>query len=161
MDTLWKISSDLLQIEAELELSGGELTPEIESALEIKQAELSEKTLNYVRFINHIQSEINEAEIYLLKVQDYMHKKKVLSERLKSALKDAVLNFGEIESEYHRLSLRKSESLEIVDEDMIPAKFKTIKQTIQIDKVAIKKAIKAGEIVFGCILNENQNLQIK
>lgn len=161
MNSLWQISNELLLIEQQLEELGGEITPEIEQALEITQKELQSKCLNYVHFINHIQTQISEAEIYKSKVLDYISKKEKLLERLKNALNEAVTKFGTIETDMWKLSQRKSESVEIVDLDKVPDKFKTIKQNIQADKTAIKQALKNGENIEGAKLIEKQNLQIK
>ena len=45
--------------------------------------------------------------------------------------------------------------------ELIPAEFVTIKQTVQPDKTAIKKAIKEGREVAGAKVVVNYNLQIK
>lgn len=55
-----------------------------------------------------------------------------------------------------------SASIEIIDEDSIPARFKQITQTVKTDKQAIKQAIKQGEDVQGARLREGQpTLMIK
>lgn len=54
---------------------------------------------------------------------------------------------------------RKSESVEIINLDVIPADF--IKVEIKADKTAIKKAIKAGEVVEGAEVRTNMNFYIK
>lgn len=53
------------------------------------------------------------------------------------------------------------ESVEVLDEAQIPAAF--IKQKVEesIDKIAIKKAIQAGQDVAGCKLVRKESLQIK
>ena len=59
------------------------------------------------------------------------------------------------------LSFRKSEAVVVTNQEALPEKFiKTeIKKTP--DKTAIKNALKAGVVVEGAELQENQNLQIK
>lgn len=59
------------------------------------------------------------------------------------------------------LSLRKSESVSIEDEKLIPAEFTTIVQDIKISKTDIKKAIKEGQEVPGATLIQNMSLQVK
>lgn len=58
------------------------------------------------------------------------------------------------------MKLRKSSSVEIVNEDLIPKSYmrKTIK--IEPDKVKIKSAIKAKKKVPGARVVENQNLKV-
>lgn len=59
-----------------------------------------------------------------------------------------------------RLSFRKSESLEISEGAAIPAEYLKQKEP-DIDKVELKKAVKAGLVLDGVQLVEKQNLQIK
>lgn len=59
-----------------------------------------------------------------------------------------------------RLSFRKSESLEISEGAAIPDEYLKQKEP-DIDKVELKKAVKAGLVLDGVQLVEKQNLQIK
>ena len=70
-------------------------------------------------------------------------------------------NVDTIKSDLATFSIRKSESTDIENVELIPAEFVTIKQTIQPDKTAIKKAIKDGREVTGAKVVVNYNLQIK
>lgn len=60
-----------------------------------------------------------------------------------------------------QVTFRKSESIQIADEALIPDEY--IKQKIETspDKVAIKEAIKSGKNVAGCELVTNTNISIK
>lgn len=66
-----------------------------------------------------------------------------------------------LELETAKLSFRKSESIEVEDASLIPSEYIITKEVKQVDKTAIKKAIKGGENVKGAILKQNLNLQIK
>lgn len=55
---------------------------------------------------------------------------------------------------------RKSEQVTIISEDVIPEKYKKVKTVETVDKTAVKKALKAGEIVVGASLTTKQNLQL-
>jgi hypothetical protein len=59
------------------------------------------------------------------------------------------------------LSLRKSESIEIVNESQLTDNYKTEKITYLPDKARIKNAIKEGIEVEGAVLLTKFNLQIK
>ena len=65
----------------------------------------------------------------------------------------------EDEDKRFKISWRKSEKVEITNEDVIPAEF--IKQTISFDKLAMKDAIKNGNAIDGVQLVETQSIQIK
>ena len=58
-----------------------------------------------------------------------------------------------------KISWRKSEKVEITNEDVIPAEF--VKQTISFDKLAMKDAMKHGNVIDGVQLVETQSIQIK
>lgn len=59
------------------------------------------------------------------------------------------------------VSFRKSESVEIVDPDIVPEDYLTVKIQKAPDKIAIKDAIKHNVKIPGCQLVTNQNIQIK
>lgn len=60
------------------------------------------------------------------------------------------------------ITWRRSESVDILSEDLIPDEYCSIEQVTlrKPDKKAIKAAIKAGQEVQGALLNEKQNVQI-
>ena len=59
------------------------------------------------------------------------------------------------------LSIRKSKSIDVYDESIVPQEYKEIKTTETINKTEIKKAIESGVTVPGATIKENNNLQIK
>ena len=67
----------------------------------------------------------------------------------------------ELNTNLYRLSYRKSESVEIKDENLLPSEFINVTEVKKADKTAIKKAIKEWIDVPGATIIEKQNLQIK
>ena len=65
----------------------------------------------------------------------------------------------EDEKKRFKISWRKSEKVEITNEDIVPAEF--VKQTISFDKLAMKDAMKNGNVIEGVQLVETQSIQIK
>lgn len=59
------------------------------------------------------------------------------------------------------VSFRKSTKLEITDAERIPKEFLVETVTIKPDANSIKEVLKNGQEVSGCVLVENQNIQIK
>ena len=159
--SLFAISQDLLNIWSELEENGGELTPEIEERLQLTQTELSVKAGNYVSFIKKLENEAEFLkETYQAKIQSEIKKREALAERLRDALLQAVQRFGDIQTDrLFKVTTRKSEAVEIIDESLVPNEFKTFKPVIS--KTDIKKAIKSGIKVEGAELRENINLMIR
>ena len=64
-------------------------------------------------------------------------------------------------TEHFNFSFRKSESVSITDQSLLPADYINVKTTETPNKTAIKKAIKSGKVIMGAALLESQNLQIK
>ena len=65
----------------------------------------------------------------------------------------------EDENKRFKISWRKSEKVEITNEDVIPAEY--VKHTISFDKLAMKDAMKNGNVIEGVQLVETQSIQIK
>ena len=66
-----------------------------------------------------------------------------------------------IETPTLKLSFRKSESVEIIDEKDVPGNFFETKTVSTVSKTKIKEAIKEGQTIPGAQLITKQNLQIK
>lgn len=77
----------------------------------------------------------------------------------------SVLNGEKFQTEKCLLSFRKSESVEILDKEAFmnsdTAENYLKYKAPDIDKAALKKALKAGETFRGVLLAENNNIQIK
>ena len=72
-----------------------------------------------------------------------------------------IYGITEVRSATLKLSLRRSESIEVVNIDQLPESLTVVKKTVSADKVKIKEQIKNGIPVEGAVLVENFSLQIK
>jgi anti-sigma28 factor (negative regulator of flagellin synthesis) len=158
---LYEITQEAIYLSTLLETE--ELTPELEQALIINQDQLQAKAGNYAKVIANIQSDADaiDAEIKRLKAMKDSREKKI--EWLKESVKKAMLVSGieKVESPLFKLSVRRSEAVEVDLVEALPNAFQNVKNVVTADKVAIKEAIKRGEFVIGARLVENFNLQIK
>ena len=158
---LYQLTQEAQYLAALLETE--ELTPELEAELLINQEQLQSKGINYAKVIANYQSESDaiDAEIKRLKAMKESRDKKVtwLTESLKKAM--LVSGIEKIESPLFKISLRRSEAVEVEIPEALPVDWQVKKVTITADKVAIKKAIKEGYSITGARLVENFNLQIK
>lgn len=140
-----------------------ELTAELEEALIINQDQLQAKAVNYAKVIANYQAESDaiDQEIKRLKAMKDSREKKI--DWLKESVKKAMLLSGieKVESPLFKLSVRRSEAVEVDLVEALPNAFLNVKNVVTADKVAIKEAIKRGENVIGARLIENFNLQIK
>lgn len=82
-------------------------------------------------------------------------------ERIRNYLLSNIDVGEKIDLGLHSIGWRKSEAVEIENEEDIPKEFMTEKTTYTPNKTKIKEAIKGGTEVKGCKLVERQNLQIK
>jgi hypothetical protein len=158
---LYEITHEAQYLAALLETE--ELTPELEELLVINQEQLQAKAGNYAKVIANIQgdSDAIDAEIKRLKAMKESKDRAVT--RLKDAVKNAMMVSGidKIESPLFKLSLRRSESVEVEVPEALPIDWQVKKVTITADKVAIKQAIKEGHSITGARIIENFSLQIK
>jgi hypothetical protein len=140
-----------------------ELTAELEEALIINQDQLQAKAVNYAKVIANYQAESDaiDQEIKRLKAMKDSREKKI--DWLKESVKKAMLLSGieKVDSPLFKLSVRRSEAVEVDLVEALPNAFLNVKNVVTADKVAIKEAIKRGENVIGARLIENFNLQIK
>lgn len=163
MSSLYHIASEYLAIADQLEESGGEITPDIEQALAINREQLQEKAGNYALVIKDFEHKNAAVDEAIKRLTELKKSRQKAMESLKNRLKSAMELYGveRIESDFVKLSFRKSEAVEIESEDLIPPIFKEQVVTEKIDKNAIKAALKGGTEVPGARLDKRQNLQIK
>ena len=158
---LYQITNEVQYLAALLETE--ELTPELEQELLINQDQLQSKAINYAKVISNYQGESDQidAEIKRLKAMKDSRDKKInwLKESLKLAM--MVSGIDKIDSPLFKLSLRRSESVEVEVPEALPVDWQLRKVVITADKISIKKAIKEGYSITGARLVENFSLQIK
>lgn len=158
--SLYTISIEQKKINAMLEESGGELTPEIEDALTISRDNLLSKSENYAQTILAYKALEQAADGEIKRIQAIKRTAKNVQERLKERLLTAmdVFEIDKIEAGLYKLSMRKSEAVEVEDIEKIPAKFIVIER--KVDKTLLKDALKEGG-VEGAKLTKNKSLIIK
>ena len=161
MMSIYNITDDFSQIMAEIESNGGEISPEIDEKLQINQFNLIEKTTNYVHVIKTLDSECDIIDIEIKRLQELKKQRSNFTQSLKDRLKNAMqaMELTEIKTALNKINFRKSESVEIIDESILPSNVLIYEP--KIDKKKIKEIIKNGWQVFGAKIVENQNLQIK
>ena len=161
MANLYEITREALELASLLETD--ELTPELEAALLINQDQLQSKAGNYAKVIANIQSDSDAIDAEIKRLKSMKDTKDRAVNRLKESLREAMMVSGidKIESPLFKLSLRRSEAVEVDVVEALPNDFVTRKVVVTADKVSIKEAIKRGENITGARIIENFNLQIK
>ncbi len=161
MKTLLNIRKEYTDLLSRIEEGEGELTPEVEQALSISQQELAEKSLAYIEFIGNLQAQNDRIEDEVKRLQHLKRQNTQLLNFLQKGLVHAVQEFGTIRVGTHTIGLRQTEECVIEDAERVPDKFKTVKMDIQVDKLAVKRALKDGENVPGVHLQQNQHPVIR
>jgi hypothetical protein len=122
--------------------------------------ERNQKIENIALWIKNLQS---DALAYKAEKEAFAEREKIAinkADRLKKYLADA-LEGQKFTTSRCAVSFRRSETISIADESILPKEFLKETITYKPDKTAIKNAIKSGKEVNGCCLVENLNTQIK
>lgn len=161
--SIYEIELKHLQLAETLEENLGELTPELELELAINEEDLQTKGVAYSFVIKDMNFYVSQIDSEIKRLNDLKKSKNKAIERLEFSLATAmnIFEVEKIETPLVKISFRNSESVEITNEAQLEDKFKVTKTTTTPDKVAIKAAIKNGELVEGAIISYNRNLQIK
>ena len=161
MKTLFEITQEVIELASLLE--EGEFTPELEQQLAITREELDSKAENYVKVIRSVEGDISVIDAEIRRLKEIREGKSKVIDRMKESLFAAMTAFkvDKIETSLMKLFFRKSESVEILDDSLVPDQYKLSRVVINPDKILIKKLIKSGEEVPGCEIVEKFNLQIK
>jgi hypothetical protein len=165
---LYQLTIEEMNFISMMEENGGEVTDEIMEDLAIRRENFQHKAEAYSKFILKLESEADQAAAEIKRIQAIKKTKDNTATRLRDTLRDALMVFGNenpktgnkaFETALFKLSLRKSQSVEITNENDVPDEFWAIKK--EISKSIISQAIKDGLEVPGATMKENYGLQIK
>lgn len=141
-----------------IDLETGEII-NFERLKELK-LEKNEKIENIALWIKNLNAESEAIKEEIKALSERKERKEKKLEQLKEFLSN-ILENQKFETARVAISYRKSASLNILDEAKIDKQFIKEVITTSIDKMAIKEAIKAGQVVEGAEIVEKQNIQIK
>jgi hypothetical protein len=160
---IYQIEQEYLVLSNDIIEAGGEITPELETALAINKEQLQNKGINYGFVIKSLENDISAIEEEIKRLNALKSSRTKTTELLKSTIKQAMQLYGieELKTPTLKINFRKSESVEVEDLFVLDHKFLVEKTTYTPDKAKIKEAIKSGAEVVGAVLNVNFNLQIK
>jgi hypothetical protein len=160
---IYQIEKEYLELANQLIESGGECSPELELQLTINQEQLEQKARGYGFIVKQMESDISIIEDEIKRLGELKKSREKAVERLEKTLSNAMQLFEieKLETPTLKINFRKSEAVEIDNEKEIPSRFLKAKTTYTIDKMAIKEAIKNGELISGARLQQNKNIQIK
>lgn len=159
MKNLFNIDADLYKVYSEIENNGGEMSPELEAALEITEAERMTKGEGYVYVIKQLKSQADLLKAEAKRLQEIAKQYENSADKLGDRLLQSVIAHGQIKTAFVTISTRKSKSVSITDESLLKAEYLRIKT--EPNKTAIKEALESGQEVQGALIVENYSLNIR
>lgn len=155
---------DLMENDFEVDEETGEFidnTETINNLFNGLKMTFEDKLDNSQRYILTLNG---EADILAKEIKRLQAKKTALenkADRLSEMMKNAILSSGEnkFKTSLYIFNIKKTESVEVRDLDVIPRAYLRLKK--EADKVAIKKALKNGDVIEGVYLSEKLSLGVK
>lgn len=166
MTTMYQITQDLAELlemrDQAIESSDQEQVLMIDQAMCISQDNFKEKALNCAKFIKSEELNIVSIDSEIKRLQALKKSKESKIDYLKSRLSNAMqaFNFTKFDLGIFNLSFRKSESVEVLDVNLLPDEFKRVKTTVEADKIGLKKAINEGRQIAGAFISEKLSLKV-
>jgi hypothetical protein len=155
MASLYEIDKSILEC---IDQETGELIDF--DRFEALQMERNQKIENVALWVKNLQSDAlaykTEKEAFAERERAATKKAEQLKEWLAKVLSGEKFSTGKC-----AISFRRSESVDIVDEAIIPQEMMAQAVVFRPDKKAIKELLKEGKDVPGCRLVESMNTQIK
>lgn len=161
--TIYEIKEELAALIDELQNNGGELTPELESALAVNETEMVDKLDSYCRVKTNLEAEVAAYSAEIDRLQSKMNVAQHSIDRIAEVIKSTMQLYErpKLETPLFKLSLRTNKSVNVIDEGAVPAEYIKTKTTTSVDKSTLRKVLMAGEAVAGVELKESQSLIIK
>lgn len=168
--TLYGISKEMIAMEELWEMAIDEETGEIKDSALLEELQqgiettLKEKSADIVKYYKNRDSLIESIDKEIKRLQELKKIGEKKQDSFKNYIKMCMEKMGvkKIETSNGNISLRKTpESVELIDEEIIPEKFKTTIQLEKISKTDIKKALQEGEEVPGATLKRGMSINIK
>lgn len=158
---IYEISAELRNIYEEIEMNEGEISPEIDERMKVAADQLEAKAESYCGLIRNVMADV---EAYKSEIDRLTARKRAaenLVQRLKDALKDAMIMAEQpkLKAGTFSMSLRSSESVEVTNTDALADEFVQIERKPM--KSLIKEALKEGKMVEGAELVTKQSVTIR
>lgn len=159
--SLYNITEDQRLINAMLEETGGELTPEIEEAMLITEENFISKAEAYGATISEYDAQAEACAQEIKRLQAFKKTCENVSKRMKERISDAMMTFDKdkVTAGTFRFSFRKSTAVVVENEELIPDEYFRTERTIC--RKELMDALKAGEVIAGAMIETRQTLQMR
>jgi hypothetical protein len=140
----------------------GDLTDEqFKEALVALEENKVEKCGNAICYLNMLKHGIEDMKAEEKRIATMRKSLESRAKNLENAFAYVLKNMGdkEVITKYGVMKVRKNPPSVVIDDmSKVPTKFQHQKIEVTLDKVAIKNAIKAGEEVAGCHIEQSEKL---
>lgn len=159
--SLVDLNAQYKALAAEIIEFGGELTPETESRYDALLEALCAKTDGYGIVMDQLEA---MAAFWKYQKDKCANAQRVaenniaaLKERMKLVLSET--EGHALQGELYRFFLAKAAPVLVIDDLLLPAKYKKSELVVTADRTAIQAAVNAGETVPGVTVKENKSLR--
>ena len=163
--SLYEITDEMAQVEKAiydtLDQETGEVNGDLVEIYKNLQIAQEDKLKGYIDVINKSDDIVELGLKEIDRIKKVIDRHKNLQERLRGTLAQVLEVGKKYDLGLHQIAWRKSEAVEIDNEELLPKEYLKEKITYTPDKTAIKEAIKSGKEVQGAKLVKRNNLQIK
>lgn len=163
MTSLYVIASEYRQMIERLESS--DLDPQtIADTIEGAQGEIEAKATNVAMFMKDLEAQVEAIKNAQKMMEERRKAIEAKAQNINKYLFENMKRTGisKIACPYFEIAIKKNPpSVVIEDEAVIEDKYIVTKTVHQVDKTAIKEALKAGQQVAGARLEQGERLEIK
>lgn len=172
--SLIELTAEQQALEDALFENGGELTPEMEEALEINSAAIVAKVDSYHAVLRKFEMAETALDAEIKRLTALKKTAANAQKSIKGRIAYAMQSNGieRLDGTFCKISFRKSKAIE-VDEEALLADYQTdiatlwaklpvyVTLDVKVSKSGVKTAMDAGENVKGATIVENSNIQIR
>lgn len=162
-ESLYNLSMELQTINDELADNGGELSTELEAKMDALSIPFSDKVDGIVRWTKNLEGRELALDAEITRLQARRKATSNLRERLKAYVLDSMVRADrtKLDLDIAPVSVVKNNpSCEIITPEMIPAKYKTIRTEVVIDKKSVLDDLKKGPVEGARLITDKHHLRI-
>lgn len=162
MTSLYELTSDLKELQ-EIDFTETD-RDEVEAIKEIIKEQIESKGTGIIVVVRNLEADIEVIKTEIKRLQDLKKLKENKIENLKKYTKECLeeADIKKLSTSLGNISIRKLPgSVEVLEEDSIPAEYKKEVVTVTVDKKSILADLKEGVVVPGVTLKTGTSLTIK
>jgi len=159
---LYEINTQIMDAyDKAIDTETGEILDEsLFSLIDELEMQRDEKIKNLGLWVKNLKSDVNSIDEEIKALQAMKERKKSKVSSIERYIQGN-LQGNKFDGGIVQISFRKTQSVMVEDIERIPDAFKRVKTTIEADKMALKEALKNGEIIDGAMLMDNLSMTIK